>query len=107
MDTMKRIEIFEEECNDVIKSFNKVLFYDFETDKGNNFRYYAAGVARGAKEQIMEYHYSVLIGVRNSGLLVFKKLEDVFYKALETIDNAMLHTNTYIEYVNYLESKQN
>lgn len=107
MDAMKRIEIFEEECNDVIKSFNKVLFFDFETDKGNNFKYYASGVARGAKEQIMEYHYSVLIGVRNSGLLVFKKLEDVFYKALNRIDETMEHTNSYIDYVNYLESKQN
>ena len=104
---MERIRIFEDECDDVIKSFNKVLFFDFETDKGRNFRCYAEGVARGAKEQIMEYHYSVLIGVRNSGLSVFKKLEDVFYKALNRIDVTMEHANSYIDYVNYLETKQN
>ena len=107
MDAMERIEIFKDECNDVIKSFNNVLFFDFETDKGNAFRYYAAGVARGAKEQIMEYHYSILISVRNSGMSIFKKLEDVFYKALNKIDETMEHTNSYVEYVNYLETKQN
>ncbi len=105
MDNMERIEFFKEDCNSVISKFLTTLFYDGE--KNEDFRGFAISEAIDKKTIISRLHYGALVMVDETDLKTVRNLLEILNSAFKKIDEYMKHTNSYIDYVNYLETKQN
>jgi hypothetical protein len=104
--SMKRIEFFKEDCESVINKFRATLF-NYDSEKHGDFRGFAISDAIDKKTIISHLHHAALIMVDETDLKTIRNLLEILNSAFKRIDEDMKHTNSYIEYVNYLETKQN
>ncbi len=106
MDNMKRIEFFREDCKSVISKFRATLF-NYDSEKNGDFRGFAISEAIDKKTILSHLHYSALLMLDETDLKTIRNLLEILNRAFKRIDEDMKHTNSYIEYVNYLETKHN
>ncbi len=105
MNNIERIEFFKEDCNSVISKFLTTLFY--EGEKKEDFRGFAISEAIDKNTILSDLHHAALIMVDETDLKTMGELLEILNRAFKKIDEYMKHTHSYVEYVDYLETKQN
>lgn len=106
MDNMERVEFFKEDCKSVISKFRTTLFY-YDRGKNGDFRGFAISEAIDKKTILSHLHYGALAMLDETDLKTIRNLLEILNSAFKRIDEDMKHTTSYIDFVNYLETKQN
>ena len=105
MTTSERIEYFKEDCKSVIRKFRTTLFY-YDSEKNGDFRAFAISEATTKSKIIAALHCAALGMLEETDLKSVGELLDILSRAFTRIDEDMKHTNSYIDFVNYIETKQ-
>lgn len=106
MNTKERIENFKEDCKSVVSKFRTTLFY-YDSEKNGDFRAFAINESAAKNKILFALHNGVLAMLDETDFKSVWELLDILNTAFDRIDEDMNHTTSYIDFVNYLESKEN